>query len=50
MESKNASIYLFITAGFLALVASIIDNEWLMILSKPVIIPALLIYYFVSDK
>lgn len=50
MESKNASIYLFIIASFLALVASIIDNEWLMILSKPIIIPALLIYYFVSEK
>lgn len=50
MESKNASIYLFIIASFLALVASIIDNEWLMILSKPIVIPALLIYYFVSEK
>lgn len=50
MESKNASIYLFIIASFLALVASVIDNEWLMILSKPIIIPALLIYYFVSEK
>ena len=34
----------------MALVASIIDSEWLMILSKPIIIPALLIYYFVSEK
>ncbi|HKX86659.1 MAG TPA: hypothetical protein VJL37_08295 [Flavobacterium sp.] len=50
MESKNVSIYLFVIASFLALVASIIDNEWLMILSKPIIIPALLIYYFVSEK
>lgn len=50
MESKNAPIYLFIIAGFLALIATIIDSEWLMILSKPMIIPSLFIYYFVSEK
>ena len=50
MESKNAPVYLFIIASFLALIATIIDNEWLMILSKPMIIPSLFIYYSISEK
>ncbi|MCL9805606.1 hypothetical protein NAT51_08735 [Flavobacterium amniphilum] len=50
MESKNAPVYLFIVASFLALIATIIDNEWLMILSKPMIIPSLFTYYSISDK
>lgn len=50
MDSKNVSVYLYIIAGFLSLLATIIDSEGLMILSKPVIIPSLLTYYFVSTK
>ncbi|MFC4816956.1 hypothetical protein [Flavobacterium sp. GCM10023249] len=50
MESRIVSIYLFVIAGFLVLLASIINNEWLLILSKPMIIPALLAYYFFSEK
>jgi hypothetical protein len=50
MESKNAPVYLFIIASFFALVATIIDNEWLMILSKPMIIPSLFIHYSISEK
>lgn len=34
----------------LAVIAMVIDNEWLILLTKPSIIPALLIYYFSSDK
>gem|GEM_PF-5942261 len=37
-------------ASFLAVIAMVIGNEWLMILSKPSIIPALLIYYYSSEK
>lgn len=36
--------------SFLAVLAMIIDSDWLMLLTKPSIIPALLIYYFSSDK
>lgn len=34
----------------LAVIAMMIDNEWLMLLTKPSIIPALFIYYFSSEK
>jgi len=47
---KNIPIYFYITMSFLAIIAMIIDNEWLMLLTKPSIIPALLIYYFSSEK
>lgn len=48
--SKNIPIYFYIVTSVIAIIAMIIDNEWLMLLSKPSIIPALGIYYFSSDK
>lgn len=48
--SKNIPIYFYIITSVIAIIAMIIDNEWLMLLSKPSIIPALGIYYFSSDK
>lgn len=47
---KNIPIYFYITMSVLAVLAMMVDNEWLMLLTKPSIIPALLIYYFSSEK
>lgn len=47
---KNIPVYFYMVASFLAVIAMVIGNEWMMILSKPSIIPALLIYYYSSDK
>jgi len=47
---KNIPVYFYMVASFLAVIAMVIGNEWLMILSKPSIIPALLIYYYSSEK
>lgn len=45
MITKNISIYFYIVASILAIIAIISNNEWLMLLTKPSIIPALFIYY-----
>ncbi|MES2810984.1 MAG: hypothetical protein V4670_00805 [Bacteroidota bacterium] len=47
---KNTPISFYIIMSVLAVIAMIFDNEWLILLTKPSIIPALLIYYFSSDK
>lgn len=49
MEIKNIPIYLYIIASILAVIAIIYDNEWLMLLAKPSIIPALFIYYITTN-
>lgn len=45
MIIKNAPVYFYIIASILAIIAMICDSEWLMLLTKPSIIPALFIYY-----
>lgn len=47
---KNAPISFYLIMSILAVIAMVIDNEWLMLLTKPTIIPALIIYYLSSDK
>ncbi len=45
MIIKNTPVYFYIIASILAVIAMICDSEWLMLLTKPSIIPALFIYY-----
>lgn len=48
--SKNIPIYFYIVTSIVAIIAMILENEWLLLLSRPSIIPALGIYYFASEK
>ena len=48
--SNNFPIYFYISASIMAVMAMIIDSEFMMLLFKPMIIPTLLIYYYSSDK
>ncbi|GAA4768206.1 MULTISPECIES: hypothetical protein [Flavobacterium] len=50
MITKNISIYLYVVASILAVIAMIFDNEWLMLFVKPSIIPALFIHYITLNK
>lgn len=45
MKDSLPSLVLFLTAGTLALVAKICDIEILMIVAKPMVIPAIFYYY-----
>lgn len=47
---KNTPVLLYVVACFLSVIALIIDSEWLLLLTKPMIIPALVIYYFSCEK
>ena len=49
MKDSLPSLVLFITAGTLALVAKICDIEVLMIVAKPMVIPAIF-YYYIQTK
>ena len=49
MRDSLPSLVLFITAGTLALVAKICDIEVLMIVAKPMVIPAIF-YYYIQTK
>jgi hypothetical protein len=46
MKSIVPSLVVYFTAVFLVLLSIIIDNETLELLSRPVVLPALLYYYF----
>lgn len=50
MITKNIPIYLYIVASILAVIAIIFNNEWLMLFTKPSIIPALFIHYITLNK
>ena len=45
MKDSRPSLILFIVAGTLALVAKIFNLELLMIIAKPMVIPAIFYYY-----
>jgi hypothetical protein len=47
---KNTPIYFYIVASIMSVIAMVIENEWMLLLFKPMIIPALLIYYYGSEK
>lgn len=47
---KNTPALLYVIASILSVIALIMDNEWMLLLTKPMIIPALIIYYYSSEK
>lgn len=50
MKTKAIAYYLYFIACFTALFAIIIDNELLLLFSKPMIIPAIYFYYLTKTK
>ncbi|MFT3795948.1 lysoplasmalogenase family protein [Flavobacterium sp.] len=50
MKTKTIAYYLYFVACITALFAIIIDNELLLLLSKPMIIPAVYFYYLTKTK
>ena len=50
MKTKAIAYYLYFIACFTALFAIIIDNELLLLFSKPTIIPAIYFYYLTKTK
>ncbi len=47
---KGISFYIYLIASLLGVLAVVLDNEILMILTKPTIIPAIVFYYFSKNK
>lgn len=50
MIKKSPSLLLFCIAGFFYLIATILENESLALLTKPVIIPAIVAFYVAEKK
>ena len=50
MPKLNASLGLYILAGVLYVVSSCLDNEWITLVTKPVIIPSIVFYYFTQIR
>lgn len=50
MVKKNPSIILFCIAGILYFISVLINNEYLALLTKPVIIPSIFVYYYIESK
>lgn len=50
MKTKTIAYYLYFIACFTALFAIIIDNDILLLISKPMIIPAVYFYYLTKTK
>jgi hypothetical protein len=48
--SKNPAIYLYLTSGLLFLLAIFFRNEEFMLVTKPIIIPSILFYYYLETK
>jgi uncharacterized membrane protein YhhN len=48
--SKNPAIYLYLTAGFLFLLTILLQSEEFMLVTKPIIIPSILFYYYLETK
>jgi len=48
MRTKQIALILYVMCCLLAIFAAITDNDMLMLLSKPAIIPAILYYYLTS--
>ncbi|MFK7001618.1 hypothetical protein [Flavobacterium oreochromis] len=47
---KNAPLYVYLLACFLSVIAMLLGNEFLLIISKPVIIPALMARYLAVEE
>lgn len=50
MKTKTIAFYLYIVACLTAIFAIVIDNDLLLLLSKPMIIPAVYFYYLTKTK
>ncbi|MBS7786718.1 hypothetical protein KIH23_05370 [Flavobacterium sp. CYK-55] len=50
MKTRQVALILYLIACSLSVLASIIDNELLMLISKPAIIPAIIYYYLTIKK
>ena len=45
MKDRNPSLILYIAATILVLVAKVFDDEVLMLITKPMVVPAIYYYY-----
>jgi hypothetical protein len=50
MRTRKVALGLYITASFIAVLATMLGNDVLLILSKPVVIPAILFYYLAIKR
>ncbi|WP_320814996.1 lysoplasmalogenase family protein [Flavobacterium sp.] len=50
MTKKNHSVILFSVAGILYFLAVLAGNEYLALLTKPIIIPSMFVYYFLESR
>ena len=50
MKTKTIAYYLYFITCITALVAIVIDNEFLLLIAKPIIIPAVYFYYLTKAK
>ena len=48
--SKNPAIYLYLISGLLFLLAILFQNEEFLLVTKPIIIPSILYYYYIETK
>ena len=50
MRTRKVALGLYITASFLAVLATMLGNDILLTLAKPVVIPAILFYYLAIKR
>lgn len=50
MTKKNPSVILFSIAGILCFISVLMDNEDIVLLAKPVLIPSMFVYYYIEQK
>ena len=50
MPRVNASLILYFLSGFLYVIFASIGNEFLTLVTKPIIIPSIIFYYFTQLK
>lgn len=50
MKTKKAALVLYLIAVFVAIIATIMGNDVLLLISKPVVIPAIFFYYLSIKK
>lgn len=50
MNKIKPSIFLFGLAGIMYFISVLLNNEYLALLTKPVIIPSIFVYYYIESK
>jgi len=50
MAKNNPSIILFSIAGILYFISVMLNNEYLALFTKPILIPSILVYYFIESR